>query len=199
MVKKILLLAALAVVMPAAQADVCSWKMFARDTDHGAVERAVQRLATRFESGNFDQNDADIQLAHALAERARSAPSLPLGNISGEWKVQSIQGGNNTAYAYPPFRAWIGQGALCGQFFEKYTGSQRRSGRLYPIPDEQAMAFVGAKTVNDDPTLEYSLHQDRPSNTVGKLLRLGDDELLLILDVDSDQPLAPYELYYLHR
>lgn len=189
----------LAAVLPMAQAGACNWKTFARDSDHGAIERAVQRLATRFESDDFDRDDADMRLARMLSERARNALPLSVGVISGEWKVQSIQGGRGSVYVYPAFRVWIAQTASCGQFFEKYTGSQRRSGHLYPMPDGQAMAFVGTKTVNDDPTLDYAIHGDTQSNTVGKLVRLGPEELLLILDLESDEPSAPYELYYLHR
>ncbi|WP_052772895.1 DUF4893 domain-containing protein [Luteimonas sp. FCS-9] len=138
---------------------------------------------------------ADARRALALAGSGR-----PLGTITGAWKVRSLQfDGRGGAYGYPWFDARIERrdGALT---FAKTNGSQRRQGRLLPI-DRNTLAFLGSQSVNDDSSPGYSRGWPSPpdgrieSDSAGRLVRTGDDELLMVLDVDGTR----FELYQLRR
>ncbi|MEN4904804.1 DUF4893 domain-containing protein [Luteimonas sp. TWI1437] len=150
----------------------------------------------------FDQalDDHDPVLADARQALALAGSGRPLGTITGAWKVRSLQfDGRGGAYGYPWFDATIARrdGMLT---FAKTTGSQRRQGRLLPI-DRSTLAFLGSQSVNDDPSPGYSRQWPTPpaarveGDSVGRLVRTGDDELLMVLDVDGPR----FELYQLRR
>ena len=94
----------------------------------------------------------------------------------------------------------------CGFSFAKTTGSQRRTGRLLPMRDRRTLAFLGTGTVNDDPTGRYGPRMRPrgevmggdpavPVNSAGTLVRIGRNELLMLLDLDE----RGFELYHLKR
>ena len=77
-----------------------------------------------------------------------------------------------------------------------------------PAADERrhALAFLGTGTVNDNHTGAYGPDNpprgtamgsmgDAPVNSAGRLLRIGEGELLMILDFDE----RGFELYHLKR
>src|SRR5262245_55725001 len=64
-------------------------------------------------------------------------------------------------------------------FFEKTTGSQRRSGYLYPGADDY-MVFLGTKTMNED------VNSGEYTDTVGILVSKANDRFLLILDATQE-------------
>lgn len=194
-------------------ADPCDWRTQVLPADRSAVEVDAEAALARIPSSaaapdylGDDLKEASlggIVLAHALLARARDP--LPLGDVTGPWRVRSIQASGHAVYDYPFFRASIARDG-CGFDFRKTTGSQRRSGRLLPMDDGRSLAFLGTATVNDNPTGPYRPGNpprgtamgsmgDAPVNSAGRLLRIGADELLVILDTDD----RGFELYHLRR
>ncbi|UNK41732.1 DUF4893 domain-containing protein [Luteimonas sp. S4-F44] len=145
-------------------------------------------------------DDHDPVLADARQVLALAGSGRPLGTITGAWQVRSLQfDGRGGAYAYPWFDATIArQGGVLT--FAKTSGSQRRQGRLLPI-DRSTLAFLGSQSVNDEPSPGYSRQWPSPpaarveGDSVGRLVRTGESELLMVLDVDGPR----FELYQLRR
>ncbi|MBL8297209.1 MAG: DUF4893 domain-containing protein [Rhodanobacteraceae bacterium] len=142
-------------------------------------------------------NDAD---AKAVVEELLAEPHRPLAAdaLTGEWKVRSLQGGPYGIYIYPWFKASITR-REDGLFFEKTTGSQRRSGVLLAPQNESGdWYFVGGATVNDEPQVGYSKSRSekaRSSDSVGTVWGISDDRVLMLLDVGE----TGYEIYQLKR
>lgn len=198
---------------PPAAADACDWRAVVLAGDRSAVQvdadQAIARIPSSATAPDYLGEDLKesslkgIVLAHSLLRRAR-AP-LPLGDVTGAWQVRSIQAGGDAVYDYPFFRASIVRDG-CGFGFRKTTGSQRRSGRLLPMDDARTLAFLGTGTVNDNRTGSYGPDNpprgtamgsmgEAPVNSAGRLLRIGQNELLMILDMDE----RGFELYHLKR
>ncbi|APO96558.1 DUF4893 domain-containing protein [Xanthomonas vesicatoria] len=186
-----------ALVPLSAAAQRCDWNGTASDADRAAVtvsaDSLQQAIAPRYDDA--DQEDG-AALARTLLQRAQS-PQMP-GKLDGRWKVRSIQVDQGFAYAYPYFKAEISRDAS-GYRFSKISGSQRRSGTLYPLAkDSREFAFLGASTVNGEPEGRYApgnISDGTNGNSVGRLVALGPDELLLILDGGA----KGFELYQLIR
>jgi hypothetical protein len=104
-------------------------------------------------------------------------------DLLGKWRCRSIQANNRLVVVYPFFdcRFVRKNGKL---FFEKTTGSQRRSGYLYPSTGDH-MVFLGSLTMNDD------FNSGEYTDTVGVLVRKARDRFLLILDATQEG----YEIY----
>jgi Domain of unknown function (DUF4893) len=142
-------------------------------------------------------SDAD---AKAVAEELLAEPQLPLdaAALKGDWKVRSIQGGRYGIYAYPWFKARVTEreGKL---FFEKLTGSQRRSGWLLPPQGQGSWILLGGATVNEDPQVAYSreagAQMAQSSDTVGQVWGIAEGRVLMLLDASADG----YEIYQLKR
>lgn len=181
----------------------CDWEAAATPEHRDSVRTALQPMVLLVDgmSGASGADAASRQAALDLLRRAERP--LPLGSIVGNWKVRSIQvhgadarPGFDFAYAYPYFKAAIQRTGGCGYRFAKTTGSQRRTGILYPMAESRnELAFLGAATVNDDPAREYDPRGDAEHASVGRLLRTGKNELLLILDAEPTR----FELYQLRR
>jgi uncharacterized protein DUF4893 len=193
------LIATLLLAANATAAERCNWKSIALPRHQAMVEVEVTPLLARIPTQSDDPEFiSGADLARTLLERARKPQ--PLGSIEGDWRVRSIQVHADFAYAYPAFKARVDK-AACGYRFAKTSGSQRRSGFLWPIAgDARQLAFLGASTVNDDPPLDYDPRRQSAdgfdyTNSAGRLLRTGANELLLILDADSRR----FELYQLTR
>ncbi len=141
--------------------------------------------------------DAD---AKAVVEELLAEPHRPLtaAELTGDWKVRSLQGGRYGIFPYPWFKARFEQrdGRV---FFEKLTGSQRRSGFLLPPADGKGdWFFVGGASVNEDPQVPYSKAAGgsaRDSDTVGLVWGIAEGRVLMLLDVSNDG----YEVYQLKR
>src|SRR5262245_13197941 len=108
-------------------------------------------------------------------------------DLLGKWRCRNIQASDLIVIVYPFFDCRITRknGKL---FFEKTTGSQRRSGYLYPSADNQ-MVFLGTKTMNDDANSgEYT-------DTVGVLVKKSNGHFLLVLDATPEG----YEIYEIRK
>lgn len=178
-----------------AAADRCDWQAAARDQDAAKVQTnlaALQNILRKASGSGVDQ--ASKHAAEQLLQRAEHPQALAA--IVGRWKVRSLQVSEDFVYAYPFFAARITDPPACGYRFAKTSGSQRRAGGLYPMADnKRQLAFLGATTVNDDPVRDYDQHSASPHNSAGRLLRIGRNELLMIVDADA----SGFELYQLKR
>lgn len=170
----------------------CDWTRLALPVHEAMVHADALALAR-----SVPVDDSDSAQLAALLRR----PPQPPGDLRGDWRVRSLQFSDGRVYGYPWFRARIGSDDCAGSF-AKLNGSQRRSGRLYPIQgDPRRLAFLGAATVNDEPPVDYD--PTRPAdaqwpghgNSAGWLTRLGRDELLMVLDAGDGR----FEVYHLRR
>lgn len=158
---------------------------------------ALRRVEAINANPEIPATDAD---AKAVVEELLAEPhrTLDAASLTGNWKVRSLQGGRYGIYSYPWFKARIEQrdGRI---WFEKTSGSQRRSGWLLAPPDDKGdWYFVGGATVNDDPQIPYSKaggDSARDSDSVGALWGISDDRVLMLLDVGEEG----YEIYQLKR
>lgn len=143
----------------------------------------------------------------AVAEELVAASAEPLAQKEwlGEWRVRSIQGTRYGIFVYPWFKARVTlrDGKL---FFEKTTGSQRRSGWLFMPVQGNEWTFAGGASVNEDPQAPYSRDPDAQSHdsgptgpaqsdSVGVAWKIGDGRIVMALDVREDD----YEIYQLKR
>lgn len=162
------------------------------------VERYADLVATVNADSGIPASDAEKK---AVVEELVGATHEPLSrkDLLGAFQLRSIQGTRYGIFTYPYFKARIVEkdGVL---FFEKQTGSQRRSGRLVPRDaDGRDFVFVGASTVNDDPQQRYSrdagARGPADGDSVGVLYRIDDGRLVMVLDAGPDA----YEVYQLRR
>lgn len=194
----------------AAAGDCQDWQATVLPTDRPSMAVTVGSLLDRLPEQPFSSSPEFVADQTRALDKARdllvqAEHPLPLGDITGAWRVASIQVSSSGFYDYPYFAARI-ERAGCGYRFAKSTGSQRRTGRLLPMKNDRALAFLGTFTVNDDPTASYGPDNrslglpagpDGPTNSVGRLMRLGPDTLLMILDAHVDD--NAFELYRLQR
>ena len=147
-----------------------------------------------------DQAKDQAVVTQLLAEPTRQVTAKEL---KGEWRVRSLQGtmigDSYGVFLYPWFKARITE-KQGGLFFEKVTGSQRRSGWLY-APEDKGLAwiFAGGWSVNEDPQVPYSREAGataaRETDSVGLLLGLKGGRLMMVSDVTDKN----YEIYELKR
>lgn len=166
--------------------------------EHRARLHDAQRRVEKINANpEIPAGDAD---AKAVVEELLAEPHRPLtaAELAGDWKVRSLQGARYGVFPYPWFKARIEQrdGRV---FFQKLTGSQRRSGWLLPPADGTGdWYFVGGATVNEDPEVAYSKvggGSARDSDTVGQVWGIAEGRALMLLDVSDDS----YEVYQLKR
>lgn|GEM_PF-537363 len=177
---------------PADAYEPCDWARIALPDHRAMIDVDARTLL----EGIGDRSGDTAQLV-ALLER----PAQPPGDIRGRWRVRSLQYDGRNTYVYPFFDARI-DGDDCGARFAKTSGSQRRSGVLYPVEgDPDRLAFLGAATVNDDPPRDYDPARPQDTqfpgeaNSAGWLVRIGPDELLMVLDAAP----GSLEAYHLRR
>ena len=135
---------------------------------------------------------AEVPELKALLSKDRGIPSKD--ELVGNWKVRSIQVNRLGLFSYPYFNAKFSKvGGML--FFEKTTGSQRRSGFL--LPDASGnLVLVGGKTVNEDPQRPHSSLGGTPdSDTIGKVFKIGEGQLIILLDTSPQK----FEIYQLKR
>jgi len=150
-----------------------------------------------------DFSDADpAALADLRALLAAESTTVPATALAGDWRIRTINVSDLGVFAYPFFRARIGETDQ-GLVLSKTTGSQRRQGHLYPRDAAgSSYVFLGALTMNDTPLGYYSgdpsVSGRSPSETdsAGVLSPLAGDRLLVILDAEWG---AGFEVYLLER
>ena len=103
-------------------------------------------------------------------------------------KVRSIQVSNLGIFSYPyfPCRFRKKDGKI---FFEKTTGSQRKSGYIYDNkPDSKV--FLGGWSVNDDPQTSYQ----GENSVCGMVYKIGSNKLIMLFLAPDEKSFEIYEL-----
>jgi hypothetical protein len=146
---------------------------------------------------NADASTLDPDAVALLRELIAAKPmAINAKTLSGAWRVRSLQGGQYGLFLYPFFKAKLRRDTD-SFWFEKSTGSQRRSGRLF-FDNAQQMVFLGTRSVNDD---AKTLYRDKAASgpsendSVGVLWQLRSNRLIMILDATA----ADFEIYELQR
>lgn len=104
-------------------------------------------------------------------------------------RVRSIQVNNMGIFSYPYFACRFREknGKL---FFEKTSGSQRKSGYVYEnTPTE--MVFLGGWSVNNDPQTTY----DSDNSEAGMIYKIGAGKIIMLFV----RPNQTFEIYELKR
>ena len=118
---------------------------------------------------------------------AKTQPITPKDMI-GFRRVRSIQiDARDGIFSYPYFNCRFKK-ADGKVFFEKTTGSQRKSGYVYQNSPE-SLVFLGGWSVNDDPQTGY----DSTNSAVGKVYKIGPRKAIMIFPTEEDR-VEIYEL-----
>jgi len=188
-------LALLLLLAAPVQAQTADWQRAARLEDRARVELIPAILAAA-----LAPRPADAYSGITAEELAQvlTRPALPVDarTLPGEWRCRGIQGSTLGVFAYSYFRCRIvAAGATLK--FEKLTGSQRKSGQLYPDGPER-MVMLGGSTVNQEPQRGYAAtgsEERLAANAVGILTRTGPDAALMVFPEEGEA----YELYEMRR
>lgn len=103
-------------------------------------------------------------------------------------RVRSIQVTDMGIFSYPYFSCRFKRkgGNL---FFEKISGSQRKSGYVYDNkPDSKV--FLGGWSVNDDPQTTY----DSENSVPGMIYKIGGNKIIMVFLAPDEQSFEIYEL-----
>lgn len=159
------------------------------------VDQAKQNLQHWYD--NADLADAEAEALALLKQALSAAPkTLEMSTLVGQWRVRSLQGASYGLFLYPYFKSSIRADGEGRYWFEKTTGSQRRSGHMYP--DGDRLVFLGTSTVNEDPQGIYRAKTapgPAENETVGVVWQLSANHLIMLLDAETEH----FEIYELRR
>ena len=114
--------------------------------------------------------------------------SITPKDMIGFRRVRSIQiDARDGIFSYPYFNCRFKK-ADGKVFFEKTTGSQRKSGYVYQNSPE-SLVFLGGWSVNDDPQTGYG----STNSDVGKVYKIGPRKAIMIFPTEEDR-VEIYEL-----
>ena len=125
-----------------------------------------------------------------MVEKLLNAKTYPITpkDMIGFRRVRSIQiDARDGIFSYPYFNCRFKK-ADGKVFFEKTTGSQRKSGYVYQNSPE-SLVFLGGWSVNDDPQTGY----DSTNSAVGKVYKIGPRKAIMIFPTEEDR-VEIYEL-----
>lgn len=125
-----------------------------------------------------------------MVEKLLNAKTYPITpkDIIGFRRVRSIQiDVRDGIFSYPYFNCRFKK-ADGKVFFEKTTGSQRKSGYVYQNSPE-SLVFLGGWSVNDDPQTGYG----STNSVVGKVYKIGPRKAIMIFPTEEDR-VEIYEL-----
>ena len=174
------------------------WREIAWPQHAYLIEEIRERILNTLEKTPTDDEHSNKTIALVRELLDKKPMRISGDDIEGDWRIRSLQGSALGHLTYPFFKARIEN--LDGIFFfEKTTGSQRRSGALHRhLPD--TMIFLGGRTVNDEPQIGYSgAYPDNTpvdSDSIGLLHQLAPDHLIMLLDVDYN---GNYEIYDMRK
>ena len=152
--------------------------VLARDRD---IAREVLSILTPKSYGYVEKN---------MVEKLLNAKTYPITpeDMIGFRRVRSIQiDARDGIFSYPYFNCRFKK--IDGKvFFEKTTGSQRKSGYVYQNSPE-SLVFLGGWSVNDDPQTGYG----STNSVVGKVYKIGPRKAIMIFPTEEDR-VEIYEL-----
>lgn len=125
-----------------------------------------------------------------MVEKLLNAKTYPITpkDMIGFRRVRSIQiDARDGIFSYPYFNCRFKK-ADGKVFFEKTTGSQRKSGYVYQNSPE-SLVFLGGWSVNDDPQTGYG----STNSAVGKVYKIGPRKAIMIFPTEEDR-VEIYEL-----
>lgn len=125
-----------------------------------------------------------------MVEKLLNAKTYPITpkDMIGFRRVRSIQiDARDGIFSYPYFNCRFKK-ADGKVFFEKTTGSQRKSGYVYQNSPE-SLVFLGGWSVNDDPQTGYG----STNSVVGKVYKIGSRKAIMIFPTEEDR-VEIYEL-----
>lgn len=125
-----------------------------------------------------------------MVEKLVNAKTYPITpkDMIGFRRVRSIQiDARDGIFSYPYFNCRFKE-ADGKVFFEKTTGSQRKSGYVYQNSPE-SLVFLGGWSVNDDPQTGYG----STNSVVGKVYKIGPRKAIMIFPTEEDR-VEIYEL-----
>lgn len=168
--KGLLFVAALMMLSSAAQA---GWQEDATPFDQNRLAKLDEARAKGLAEA---QAGPDMATIHAVLDPAPEAISEDA--LAGHWRCRTIKLGGLTpdvVYSWFNCRITHKDGGL---FFEKFTGSQRIAGMLYPREDG-GYVLLGATSVGNEPPHRYSGNHESagaeatPDDAVGVLTSIG--------------------------
>lgn len=161
-----------------------NWENVITDFDRDRLARLDEAVAL----GNEESHAASATIRERAAHhQVMSANVKPVddANLLGWWACRTIKVGGKFAglvvYSWFDCRISVRDGFL---FFEKRSGSQRLSGRLYQDGPERRI-LLGAPTYNDDPQRDYSgpeggITDPQIQDKLGVLQELEDGRLRVV-------------------
>lgn len=122
--------------------------------------------------------------------RLLASKSMRLTNqeLSAYKRVRSVQVNNMGIFSYPYFSCrfkWQ-DGKL---FFEKTSGSQRKSGYVYDN-NPYSKVFLGGWSVNNDPQTTY----DSENSVSGMIYKIGANKIIMVFPSHDERSFEIYEL-----
>lgn len=126
----------------------------------------------------------------AMVKKLLTSKNLRITNqeLLAYKRVRSIQVNNMGIFSYPYFACRFKRkdGKL---FFEKISGSQRKSGFVYDNkPDSKV--FLGGWSVNDEPQTTYDSDHSEP----GMIYKIGTNKIIMVFLAPDEQSFEIYEL-----
>ncbi len=181
------------------------WQDYAHPEEKDSIENwrlhLEQALAEVPAEGNDKHDKVAVQLAReVLAAKLSALPEAT--EITGAWKIRSMQGGPLGTFAYPWFKGGIVVTDRPQELaFGKDTGSQRRGGKLLPALSRHHLVFLGGKKTdytgkNIYSTLDGSFDSPREaSDSGGVFFFLEPGRAVMVMDVTPDS----WEIYEMER
>lgn len=183
----------------AAPASITSpeWRQHATPEDTESISNARLIIDEANQQNFHDWFGANDKKELVRLQQLLTEPdlSIDVSQVIGKWKCRSTQLNNTGIYVYNYFNCQITKSDN-KLFFEKTSGSQRKSGYLFPNGNNE-LVFLGGWTVNDDPQTVYSgLSQstDNQNDTVGIFVRKSN-KLVALFPYSKNH----YEIYELIR
>lgn len=126
----------------------------------------------------------------AMVKKLLTSKNLRITNqeLLSYKRVRSIQVNNMGIFSYPYFACRFKRkdGKL---FFEKISGSQRKSGYVYDNKLDSKV-FLGGWSVNDEPQTTYDSDHSEP----GMIYKIGVNRIIMVFLSPDEQSFEIYEL-----
>ena len=155
------------------------WKVLAKPSELGLSHAADTFLENALVPATLASEEKSElkRLKKLVAGESRPVSPADLLEIK---KVRSIQIGQYGVFTYPYFSCRFKKTGS-GVFFEKTSGSQRKSGPVFQN-DDHTLVFLGASTVNNEPQRQYSgltRSKDTSHDAAGLIIKRGKTFLAL--------------------
>lgn len=156
-----------------------------RDWDRLVLDREqALSVLERLPSNAYSANE------RLMVKKLLTAKALKISNqeLLAYKRVRSIQVNDMGIFSYPYFSCRFKRtdGRI---FFEKTSGSQRKSGFIYDNKSDSKV-FLGGWSVNDEPQTTY----DSDNSVPGMLYKLGSNKIIMLFLAPDEQSFEIYEL-----